>query len=157
MHPSLLCLLLALPQTPAVRPQTAVAQSQAPGFLSETRPFRLNEPIDLNLSLSGMQVVSLTFRREKVEPGFFALSEAPGLATRIFLKVANPSARVRHVAFAIAVEDKEGHLLSAASTGRKAEKLNPNKVEELELRFTLMEDEAAKADHVKLVVEPRAE
>ncbi|HJU83242.1 MAG TPA: hypothetical protein VJ600_03450, partial [Holophagaceae bacterium] len=164
MHPTLLCLLLTLPQSPSsAPPQGVAAQPQAaapahePGFLSETRPFRLNDPIELNLSLSGIQVVSLTFRRERVEPGFFSFTEAPGLATRAILKVANTSGRARRIAFAIAVEDKEGRLISAVSTDRKPERTQTNKMEEIELRFTLLGDEAAKADHFKLVVEPRGE
>ena len=157
MHPSLLCLFLALPKAPASQPAAAAVQAQEPGYLSATKAFRLNEPIDLNLTISGIQIQSVTFRREQVEPGFFALTSAPGLATRVFLKVANGSGRARRLAIALALEDKEGRLLSAISTDRKPDKIAANKTEEIELRFTVLPDEAAKADHFKLVVEPRPE
>lgn len=155
MHPFLLSALLALPQASA--PQAPPAQAEAPAFLSETRPFVWNEPIAMNLSLSGLQVSTLAFSREKVEPGFFDVLGAPEVTTRVKVTVTNTSRLVRRVAFALAVENKDGKLLGAVSTGRKLDKLYPDQTEVFELRFTLMKDEVPKGERFKFVFEPRAE
>lgn len=167
MNPAfVLAALLGLPQAapqekkPEAKPEAAAAQAspvppapQLPlGFASKRYDFKWDKNLPLGLELDGLKVSSIFFNNRELKAGW--LKDA-NFGTRAQLEVTNTSKQDRIPGFAVAVFDKEGRLLGAASGGTKLGVVKPGETETFDLNFTQVKERLPRGDHFVLSVELR--
>ena len=158
MQPLILAALLGLPQAPPPPPAPA-AQSvpaQKPlSFYGTRLPFLWNTLIPLDINLDGLKVTSIFFDIRKPESNFFGLLKGADFGTRAQVTVTNTSSYAKVPGFAVAVVDKDGNLLGAASGGTKFGTMQPGDTETFDLNFTQVKERLPKGDHFYLSIELR--
>lgn len=159
-----LAALLALPQAPPAQPAPSApvpvaAPSSAPeaslSFYSESFPFAWDRMIPLTVNLDGLKVTRIFFNKRVVEPGFFNLLKGAEFGTRAQVEVTNTGKYPKIPGFAVAVLDKDGKLLGAASGGTKVGTIKPGETETFDLNFTQVKERLAKGDRFLLTIELR--
>jgi hypothetical protein len=169
MTPLLLAALLGLGQTPstpvpALTPEAPVAAvpASAPAtpstplsFASETFPFSWDRVLPLSLNLDGLKVEQIFFNKRVVKPGFFNVLKGAEFGTRAQVQVTNASRFPKIPGFAVAVLDKDGHLLGVASGGTKVGTIKPGETETFDLNFTQVNERLSRGDHFLLAIELR--
>ncbi|WP_291270586.1 hypothetical protein [Geothrix sp.] len=157
-----LAALLALPQVPPTQPAPPVAVSaplSAPeaslSFYSESFAFAWDRVIPLTVNLDGLKVTQIFFNKRVVEPGFFNLLKGAEFGTRAQVEVTNTGKYPKIPGFAVAVLDKDGKLLGAASGGTKVGTIKPGETETFDLNFTQVKERLAKGDRFLLTIELR--
>jgi hypothetical protein len=90
-----------------------------------------------------------------VEPGFFNLLKGAEFGTRAQVEVTNTGKYPKIPGFAVAVLDKDGKLLGAASGGTKVGTIKPGETETFDLNFTQVKERLAKGDRFLLTIELR--
>jgi hypothetical protein len=109
----------------------------------------------MNLNLDGLKVEQIFFNKRVVKPGFFNLLKGAEFGTRAQVQVTNASRFPKIPGFAVAVLDKEGHLLGVASGGTKVGTIKPGETETFDLNFTQVNERLSKGDHFLLAIELR--
>ncbi len=159
-----LAALLALPQAPPTQPAPSApvpvsAPISAPeaslSFYSESFPFAWDRMIPLTVNLDGLKVTRIFFNKRVVEPGFFNLLKGAEFGTRAQVEVTNTGKYPKIPGFAVAVLDKDGKLLGAASGGTKVGTIKPGETETFDLNFTQVKERLAKGDRFLLTIELR--
>jgi hypothetical protein len=160
-----LAALLALPQATSTQPAppAAVAPASAPisapeaslSFYSESFAFAWDRMIPLTVNLDGLKVTRIFFNKRVVEPGFFNLLKGAEFGTRAQVEVTNTGKYPKIPGFAVAVLDKDGKLLGAASGGTKVGTIKPGETETFDLNFTQVKERLAKGDRFLLTIELR--
>jgi len=146
------------PAPPPVQVQ-APAQAQAPrtplSFASENLPFVWDRTIPLSIQLDGLKVNSIFFNKRVVRSGFFSFLKGAEFGTRAQLEVTNTGKAPRVPGFAVAVLDKDGRLLGAASGGTKFGTIKAGETETFDLNFTQVNERLASGDRFYLAIELR--
>ena len=158
MQPLILAALLGLPQAPPPPPPPAAqsAPAQKPlSFYGTRLPFLWNTLIPLDINLDGLKVTSIFFDLRKPESNFFGLLKGADFGTRAQVTVTNTSRYAKVPGFAVAVVDKDGNLLGAASGGTKFGTMQPGDTETFDLNFTQVKERLPKGDHFYLSIELR--
>ena len=160
-----LAALLALPQATSTppAPPAAVVPASAPisapeaslSFYSESVAFAWDRMIPLSVNLDGLKVTRIFFNKRVVEPGFFNLLKGAEFGTRAQVEVTNTGKYPKIPGFAVAVLDKDGKLLGAASGGTKVGTIKPGETETFDLNFTQVKERLAKGDRFLLTIELR--
>ncbi len=173
MHSLLLAATLCLAQTPPA-PTTAPAPAPAPAalmvapptapqptpiqpltFYSESFPYTWDHVIPLSINLGGLKVTSIFFNKRVVERGFFNLFKGAEFGTRAQVEVTNTGTLPKIPGFAVAVMDKDGRLLGAASGGTKFGTVKPGETETFDLNFTQVKERLGAGDKFFLAIELR--
>jgi hypothetical protein len=161
MHSLLFAAALSLGQVPPA-PNPAPAQPAAPAtpaaplsFCSENLAFAWDRVIPLSIQLDGLKVSSIFFNKRVVQPGFFNLLKGAEFGTRAQVEVTNTGRYPKVPGFAVAVLDKDGRLLGAASGGTKVGTIKPGETETFDLNFTQVKERLATGDRFLLAIELR--
>jgi hypothetical protein len=164
MGPVLLSACLGLqapPPAPAQATPATVQGSVAPSsaqplsFFSEAFPFRWDVVIPLKVELDGLKVSQIFFNKRVPKPGFLGLFKGTEFGTRAQVEVTNTSKTSKVPGFAVAVLDKDGRLLGAASGGTKLGTIKPGETETFDLNFTQVKERLSKGDRFLLSIELR--
>lgn len=167
MHSLLLAATLCLAQLPpasAPAPTAAmVAPPSAPQptpiqpltFYAESFPFVWDRTIPLTIQLDGLKVTSIFFNKRVIEKSFFNIFKGAEFGTRARVEVTNTGTQPRVPGFAVAVLDKDGRLLGAASGGTKLGTVKPGETETFDLNFTQVKERLASGDKFFLAIELR--
>ena len=163
MQMILLAAVLGLAQVPSGAPAPAPAAPtqvvSAPAvplsFHSESLGFIWDRTIPLAINLDGLKVTSIFFNQRKVEQGFFSFLKNAEFGTRAQLEVTNTSNAPRIPGFAVAVLDKDGRLIGAASGGTKLGTIKPGETETFDLNFSQVKERLASGDRFLLAIELR--
>lgn len=160
MASALLLLVLALhPQAPPAKPASAApaatqpAATQAPlGFYSRRCEFKWDRLLPLGFEVDGLKVNSIFFNTRELKANW--IKDAT-FGTRAQVEVTNGAKADRVPGFAVAVFDKEGHLLGVASGGTKLGVVKAGETETFDLNFTQVKERLPRGDHFVLSVELR--
>ena len=159
MHPLLLAALLGLQQAPAPAlpppAQTSTAPLPSLSFYSGDFPFLWNRTIPLAIDLDGLKVTSIFFDVRKVDHGFMNLFNGMEFGTRAQVTVTNTGKAPKIPGFAVAVLDKDGHLLGVASGGTKLGTMPPGDTETFDLNFAQVKERLPKGYRFLLSIELR--
>jgi hypothetical protein len=163
MHTLLFAAALGLAQVPSGTPapapaaptQVAPAPAAPLSFHSESLGFVWDRTIPLAINLDGMKVTSIFFNKRKVEKGFFSFLKNAEFGTRAQVEVTNTSKSPRIPGFAVAVLDKDGRLIGAASGGTKLGTIRPGETETFDLNFSQVKERLASGDRFLLAIELR--
>jgi hypothetical protein len=137
----------------AVAPKPSDPTLLAPlGFASRRFDFKWDRLIPLGFEVDGLKVNSVFFNTRELKAGF--LKEA-SFGTRAQVEVTNASRHDRIPGFAVAVFDKSGNLLGAASGGTKLGVVKAGASETFDLNFTQVKERLPRGDHFVLSVELR--
>ncbi len=169
--PALFTVLLAQPPAPAkpappppaeakaaAAPREAVPREAVPreavplGFASRRFDFLWDRLIPLRMDLDGLQLNSIFFNTRELKTGW--LKEAT-FGTRAQVEVTNTARTRRIPGFAVAVFDKDDHLLGVASGGTKLGYVEAGATETFDLNFTQVKERLPRGDHFVLSVELR--
>jgi len=151
-------LLLALAQSvpPPAKPEPAKAPEPPPlaplGFASHRYDFKWDRLIPLGFEVDGLKVNSIFFNTRELKAGF--LKEA-SFGSRAQVEVTNASKHDRIPGFAVAVFDKNDHLLGVASGGTKLGVVKAGASETFDLNFSQVKERLPRGDHFVLSVELR--
>ena len=163
MNPLLLASVLALlPQSAPPVPPPAEARPEAKvpaavplsplGFASRRFEFHWDRLLPLGLELDGLKVNTIFFNTRELKSGW--LKDA-SFGTRAQVEVTNGAKQDRIPGFAVAVFDKDGHLLGVASGGTKLGVVKAGGTETFDLNFTQVKERLPRGDHFVLSVELR--
>lgn len=143
-------------QSPVAATSPAAQAPTAPlSYFSDSFPFAWDRVIPLSIDVDGLKVKSIFFDKRVVQSGFFNVLKGAEFGTRAQVEVTNTSKYPKVPGFVVAVVDKDGRLLGAASGGTKVGTIKPGETETFDLNFTQVKERIASGDRFLLAIELR--
>ncbi len=154
--PALSAAPVAAPAPPPVQAATGTPAPVASlSFYSQSFGFSWDRTIPLTINVDGLKVSSIFFNKRVVEKGFFSFLKGAEFGTRAQVSVTNSSTVPKVPGFAVAVMDKDGRLIGAASGGTKVGTVKPGETETFDLNFSQVKERLAAGDKFYLAIELR--
>ena len=144
----------AVPAAPAPAPSIQPAGSPL-SFFSDSFGYAWDRIIPLSINLDGLKVNSIFFNKRAVKSGVLSFLNDAEFGTRARVEVTNTSAKPKIPGFVVAVLDKEGRLIGAASGGTKVGTIKPGETETFDLNFSQVKERLALGDKFLLAIELR--